>query len=44
MEAALMQGVGDIIAYPLIVTPDRQQQVAFTVRLRSDVKQVIVSG
>jgi membrane-bound lytic murein transglycosylase MltF len=44
MEAALMQGVGDIIAYPLIVTPERQQQVAFTVPLRSDVKQVIVSG
>ena len=44
LEAALMQGVGDIVAYPLIVTPERQQKVAFTVPLRSDVKQVIVSG
>ena len=44
MEAALIQGVGDIIAYPLIVTSERQQQVAFTVPLRTDVKQVIVSG
>ena len=44
IEAALMQGVGDVVAYPLIVTPERQQQVAFTVPLRADLKQVIVSG
>jgi len=44
LEAALMQGVGDVVAYPLIVTPERQQQVAFTVPLRTDVKQVVVSG
>jgi membrane-bound lytic murein transglycosylase MltF len=44
VEAALMQGVGDVIAYPLIVTPERQQQVAFTAPLRGDVKQVIVTG
>ena len=44
VEAALMQGVGDFVAYPLIVTSERQQQVAFTVPLRTDVKQVIVSG
>ena len=44
VEAALMQGVGDLIAYPLIVTPERQQRVAFTVPLRADVKQVVVSG
>ena len=44
LEAALMQGVGDVAAYPLIVTPERQQQVAFTVPLRADLKQVIVSG
>ena len=44
VEPALMQGVGDIIAYPLIVTPERQEKVAFTVPLRTDVKQVIVSG
>jgi len=44
MEAALIQGVGDIIAYALIVTPERQQQVAFTVPLKTDVKQLIVSG
>ena len=44
VEVALMQGVGDLVAYPLIVTPERQQRVAFTVPLRGDVKQVVVSG
>ena len=44
VEVALMQGVGDLVAYPLIVTPERQQQVAFTVPLRTDVRQVVVSG
>lgn len=44
VEAALIEGVGDIVAYPLVVTPERQQLVAFTVPLRGDVKQVIVSG
>jgi len=44
VEGGLTQGVGDLIAYPLVVTPERQQKVAFTVPLRTDVKQVIVSG
>jgi membrane-bound lytic murein transglycosylase MltF len=44
VEAALTQGVGDVIAYALVVTPERQQQVAFTVPLERDVKQVVVSG
>jgi membrane-bound lytic murein transglycosylase MltF len=43
-EAALVQGVGDLIAYALVVTPERQQRVAFTVPLQTDVKYVIVSG
>lgn len=44
VEAALTQGVGDLIAHALVVTPERQQRVSFTVPLQSDVKQVIVSG
>jgi membrane-bound lytic murein transglycosylase MltF len=44
VEAALMQGVGDIVAYPLVITPERKKKVAFTVPAESDVKQVIVSG
>ena len=44
VEAALTQGVGDVIAYALVVTPERQQRVAFTAPLQTDVKQVVVSG
>jgi membrane-bound lytic murein transglycosylase MltF len=44
MEAALTQGVGDFVAYALVVTPARQQKVAFTVPLQNDVKHVIVTG
>ena len=44
VEAALIQGVGDVVAYPLVITPERKEKVAFTVPLDSDVKKVIVSG
>ena len=44
IEAALNQGVGDVIAYALVVTPERQQRVAFTVPVEKDVKQIIVTG
>ena len=44
VEAALTQGVGDLIAYSLVVTPQRKQQVAFTVPLETDVQQVLVTG
>jgi membrane-bound lytic murein transglycosylase MltF len=44
VEAALTQGVGDFVAYALVVTPARQQKVAFTVPLQNDVKHVIVTG
>lgn len=44
VEAALQQGIGDVIAYALVVTPERQQRVAFTVPLQQNVKQVVVSG
>ena len=43
-EAALTQGVGDFIAYSLVITPQRQQQVAFTVPLETDAQQVLVTG
>lgn len=43
-EAALTQGIGDLIAYALVITPERQQRVAFTVPIQTDVKQVVVSG
>ncbi len=44
VEAALTQGVGDFIAHALVITPEREQQVAFTVPVEKDVKQVVVSG
>jgi membrane-bound lytic murein transglycosylase MltF len=44
VEAALTQGAGDVIAYSLIVTPERRQKVAFTVAVETNVKQVIISG
>ncbi len=44
VEAALTQGVGDLIAYGLVVTPEREQQVAFSIPIQTDVKQIIVTG
>ena len=43
VEAALTKGVGDLVAYAVVVTPERKQEVAFTVPIETDVKQVIVS-
>jgi len=44
LENALLQGVGDVIAYGVIVTPEREKTVLFTKPIDSNVKQVIVSG
>lgn len=44
MERALLEGVGDIIAYGVIVTPEREKVVLFTTPVDADVKQVIVTG
>ena len=44
VEAALTQGVDDVVAHPLVITPERKEKVAFTVHLESDVNQVIISG
>jgi membrane-bound lytic murein transglycosylase MltF len=43
-EKALTQGVGDLIAYGLTVTPERQQRVAFSVPIEANVKQIVVTG
>ena len=44
VEAALQQGVGDLVAYSLVVTPEREQKIAFTVPVQKNVQQVVVSG
>ena len=44
LEHALLKGIGDVVAYPVIVTPEREKEVLFTSPIYSDVKQVIVTG
>ncbi len=44
LEPALLNGVGDVVSYPLIVTPEREKRVLFTSPIYSHVKQVIVTG
>jgi membrane-bound lytic murein transglycosylase MltF len=41
---ALTDGIGDIIAYGVVVTPEREKLVAFSTPLATDVKQIIVTG
>ncbi len=44
VEAALTEGVGDLIAYGVVVTPDREKRVAFSTPIQTDVTQIIVTG
>jgi membrane-bound lytic murein transglycosylase MltF len=44
LETALNDGIGDLIAYPLVVTPEREQRVAFTIPVQTDVKQILITG
>jgi membrane-bound lytic murein transglycosylase MltF len=44
LEAALLEGVGDVVGYGVIVTPEREKLVLFTSPIDSDVKQVLVTG
>jgi membrane-bound lytic murein transglycosylase MltF len=44
VEAALTQGVGDVLAFGLVVTPERQQRVAYSIPIQTDVKQIVVAG
>ena len=44
LEQALTQGLGDVIAAGVVVTPARQQRVAFTVPTATDGRQIIVTG
>lgn len=43
-EAGLMQGMGDLVANAVVVTPEREKRVAFTIPIEKDVMQVLVSG
>ena len=44
LQSALKQGLGDFIAAGVVVTPQRQQEVAFTVPIATDAKQIVVTG
>jgi membrane-bound lytic murein transglycosylase MltF len=43
-EAALTQGIGDFIANAVVITPGRQERVAFTIPIQKNVRQVLVTG
>ncbi len=44
IEAALTEGVGDMIASGIVVTPEREKRVAFSTPIQTDVSQIIVTG
>jgi len=44
IEAALTEGLGDMVAYGIVVTPEREKRVAFSTPLQTDVRQIIVTG
>ena len=44
VQKALTEGVGDVVAYGVVVTPERAKEVAFSTPFLTDVKQIIVTG
>jgi membrane-bound lytic murein transglycosylase MltF len=44
VEAALTEGLGDLIAYGIVITPERGQRVAFSTPIETDVTQIVVTG
>jgi membrane-bound lytic murein transglycosylase MltF len=44
IEKALTEGIGDIVANGIVVTPEREKLVAFSTPIVTDVKQIIVTG
>src|SRR5262245_39960788 len=44
LEPALMQGLGDVIAQGVVITPARKQRVAFTIPIQRNVTQIVVTG
>jgi membrane-bound lytic murein transglycosylase MltF len=44
VEAALTEGMGDLIAHGIFITPEREKRADFSIPLQSNVKQIVVSG
>ncbi len=43
-EASITHGMGDIIANAIVITPEREKQVAFSTPIQTGVSQVVISG
>jgi membrane-bound lytic murein transglycosylase MltF len=44
VETYLTEGMGDLIAHGVTITPDRERRVAFSLPLLNDATQIIVTG
>ena len=44
IEGALTEGLGDVIANTIVITPDREKRVAFSTPFFTNVTQIIVTG
>src|SRR5262252_4107258 len=44
LKAALTEGLGDFVATGVVVTPERQQEVAFTIPIATDTRPIVVTG
>jgi membrane-bound lytic murein transglycosylase MltF len=44
VEAALNEGVGDVLAHGVAITPAREQKFAFSVPIQTNVTRIIVTG
>jgi membrane-bound lytic murein transglycosylase MltF len=44
VEAALTEGIGDLVANTVVITPAREQRSAFSTPIQTDVTQIVVSG
>jgi membrane-bound lytic murein transglycosylase MltF len=44
IEAALIEGMGDMAGNAIVITPEREARFAFSVPLQNNVSQIVVSG
>ena len=44
VEAALTEGMGDLVANTVVITPEREQRFAFSTPIQTAVTQIVVSG
>jgi membrane-bound lytic murein transglycosylase MltF len=43
IEKSLAEGLGDLVAYGVVVTPEREKNFAFSIPIMTDVKQIVVT-